>query len=86
MTAQAAAQLADTATYGWVILILMLVTDLGILQSIFDPVPMARQQWFICFGVALIFLIVGEIVKLILRMFGVGSEEDLGLGRQVRLV
>ncbi len=76
MTARADAQLAETAAYGWVILILMLVTELGILQSIFDTVPMTRQQWFICFGVALVFLIVGEIVNLILRLFGVGSEED----------
>jgi Ca2+-transporting ATPase len=62
--------------YGWVIVILMLVTELGILQSIFDTVPLTRQQWFICFGVALLFLIASEIVKFILHLFGVGKEED----------
>ncbi len=60
--------------YGWVILILMLVTELGVLQSIFDTAPLTGQQWGICFGVALLFLFAGEIVKLILRLFGVGSD------------
>jgi Ca2+-transporting ATPase len=62
--------------YGWVILALLFVTELGILQSIFDTVPLTRQQWGICFGVALLFLFAGEIVKLILRLIGVGREEN----------
>jgi len=62
--------------YGWVILILILVTELGILQGIFDTVPMTTQQWGICFIVALLFLFAGEIIKVILRLFGVGSKED----------
>jgi Ca2+-transporting ATPase len=62
--------------YGWVILILMLVTELGILQGIFDTVPLTRQQWGICFGVAILYVFASEIAKVILRLFGVGSEED----------
>jgi Ca2+-transporting ATPase len=62
--------------YGWVILILILVTELGLLQGIFDTVALTRQQWGICFIVALLFLFVGEIVKLILRLVGVRGEED----------
>jgi Ca2+-transporting ATPase len=62
--------------YGWVILVLILVTELGILQSIFDTVALTSQQWGICFIVALLFLFASEIVKLILGLFGVGSEED----------
>jgi Ca2+-transporting ATPase len=62
--------------YGWVILILILVTELELLQGIFDTVPMTEQQWGICFIVALLFLFAGEIVKFILRLFGVGREED----------
>lgn len=62
--------------YGWVILILMFVTELGVLQSIFDTVPLTRQQWFACFGVTLLFLLASEIVKLILGWFGLGGEED----------
>jgi Ca2+-transporting ATPase len=62
--------------YGWIILILLLVTEIGILQSIFNTVPMTKEQWGICFSVALLFLIVSEIAKLILRLFGVGKEED----------
>jgi Ca2+-transporting ATPase len=62
--------------YGWIILALLLVTELGILQGIFDTVPMTQQQWGICFTVALLFLFVSEIAKLILRLFGVGSKEE----------
>jgi Ca2+-transporting ATPase len=62
--------------YGFVILALILVTELGILQSIFDTVPLTGQQWGICFIVALLYIFVGEIVKLFLRLFGVGSKED----------
>jgi Ca2+-transporting ATPase len=62
--------------YGWVILVLLLVTELGILQGIFDTVSLTRQQWGICFIVALLFLFAGEIAKLILSLLGVGKEED----------
>jgi Ca2+-transporting ATPase len=62
--------------YGFVILALILVTELGILQNVFDTVSMTGQQWGICFIVALLYIFVGEIVKLILRLFGVGSKED----------
>ena len=61
--------------YGWVILILLLVTELSVLQGIFDTVPLTRQQWGICFGVALGFFFLGELVKLILRLLGVGKED-----------
>jgi Ca2+-transporting ATPase len=57
-------------------LALLLITELGILQGIFDTVPLTRQQWGICFIVALLFLFAGEIFKLILRLIGVGREED----------
>ena len=62
--------------YGWVILILLLVTELGVLQGIFDTVPLTSQQWGICFVVALLFFIVGEFFKWILRLLGVGKVED----------
>ncbi len=62
--------------YGWVILILLLVTELGVLQGIFDTVPLTRQQWGICFFVAFLFLFASEVVKLIFRLFGGGSKEN----------
>jgi Ca2+-transporting ATPase len=62
--------------YGWIILAMLMVTELGILQSMFDTVPMTRQQWGICFIVAALFLFASEIAKLILRWLGVGKEED----------
>jgi hypothetical protein len=55
---------------------MILVTELGIFQRIFETVSMTRQQWGICFIVALLFLFAGEIAKLILRWFGVGSKKD----------
>jgi Ca2+-transporting ATPase len=62
--------------YGWVILVLILVTELGLLQGVFDTVALTGQQWGICFIVAILFLFASEIVKLILRWIGVGGDED----------
>jgi len=62
--------------YGWVILILILVTELGILQGIFDTVSMTGQQWGICFIVALLFVFVGELAKLIIKLFDLRKEDD----------
>jgi Ca2+-transporting ATPase len=62
--------------YGWIILILILLTEIGLFQRIFDTVPLTNQQWGICFIVAFLFLFAGEIAKLILRWLGVGREKD----------
>jgi Ca2+-transporting ATPase len=62
--------------YGWIILALILVTELGMLQNIFDTVPLTRQQWGICFLAGLFFIVIGEITKFILRLLGVGKKES----------
>jgi Ca2+-transporting ATPase len=62
--------------YGWIILILILLTEIGMFQRIFDTVPLTNRQWGICFIVAFLFLFASEIVKLILRWLGVGKEKD----------
>jgi Ca2+-transporting ATPase len=62
--------------YGWIILILILLTEIGMFQRIFDTVPLTNQQWGICFIVAFLFLFAGEIAKLTLRWLGVGKEKD----------
>ena len=42
--------------YGWVLLALVLVTELGLFQKIFDTAPLTRPQWVISLAAAAIFL------------------------------
>jgi Ca2+-transporting ATPase len=60
--------------YGWVVLVLLLVTEIGILQNIFDTESLTRQQWGICLAAVLVFFFVSEIIKLILRAVGLGKK------------
>jgi Ca2+-transporting ATPase len=62
--------------YGWIILILILLTEIGMFQRIFNTVPLTNQQWGICFIVAFLFLFASEIAKLILSWLVVGKEKD----------
>jgi len=61
--------------YGWVLLTLVLVIEIGILQRIFDTKALTRQQWGICLAAVLLFFLVSEIIKLILRLVGLGKKE-----------
>jgi Ca2+-transporting ATPase len=54
--------------YGWVILILVLVTEIGLFQRIFDTESLTLQQWGVCLAAAVVFVIVSEVVKVILRL------------------
>jgi Ca2+-transporting ATPase len=54
--------------YGWVLLVLVLVTEIGLLQRIFGTEPLTLQQWGVCVLAAAGFFFVSEIVKLILRL------------------
>ncbi|MFA9491713.1 MAG: cation-translocating P-type ATPase [Anaerolineales bacterium] len=54
--------------YGWILLSLVLVTEIPLLINIFDTQPLTMQQWGICIVAAFLFLFVGEIVRLILRL------------------
>ncbi len=54
--------------YGWVLIVLVLVTEIGLFQRIFETVPLTLRQWGVCLVSALFFLIVSEILKLILRL------------------
>ncbi len=60
--------------YGWVLLILVLVTEIGLLQRIFGTEPLTLNQWGVCVLAVVVFFIVSEIVKLILRL--VGRQEE----------
>ncbi len=55
-------------SFGWVLLALILVTELGLLQRIFGTTSLSPQQWSVCLLAVVIFLIVGEIFKFFLRM------------------
>ncbi|MCP4212873.1 MAG: cation-translocating P-type ATPase [Halieaceae bacterium] len=55
--------------YGWVVLVLVLVTELPLLQRVFETQSLTPQQWGICLIAAVLFLLVGEILKVVLRLF-----------------
>jgi Ca2+-transporting ATPase len=60
--------------YGWVILILILATELSFFQRILDTEPLSTQQWGICFAAALVFFFVGEFIKWGFRLFSKSEE------------
>jgi Ca2+-transporting ATPase len=60
--------------YGWVILILILATELSFFQRILDTEPLTTQQWGICFVAALVFFFVGEFIKWGFRLFSKSEE------------
>jgi P-type Ca2+ transporter type 2C len=53
--------------YGLAIIVVVLGTELGILQRILDTTELTRNQWLVCIGVASSLLVVEEITKFILR-------------------
>ena len=55
--------------YGWVILVLILVTEIPLLQRVFETASLTPQQWGICLMAAVLFLFASEILKVILRLF-----------------
>ncbi|MCP4367968.1 MAG: hypothetical protein GY797_07635, partial [Deltaproteobacteria bacterium] len=62
-------------SFGWVLLALVLVTELPLLQKIFQTESLNPEQWSICLIAALLYLMVGEIVKVLLRFTDKTSAE-----------
>jgi len=60
--------------YGWVILILILATELSFFQRLLDTEPLSTEQWGICFAAALVFFFVGEFIKWGFRLFSKSAE------------
>ena len=56
--------------YGWVLLVLVLVTEIGLLQRLFGTQSLTLQQWGVAVLTAVGFFFVSEIVKLLLRLVG----------------
>ncbi|MEA3336425.1 MAG: HAD-IC family P-type ATPase [Chloroflexota bacterium] len=63
-------------TYGFVILMAVLVTELPLFQNIFDTTSLTGQQWVICIAVAVSMLFLGEIGKWIIRLVMGESQES----------
>ncbi|MFC1721597.1 cation-translocating P-type ATPase [Patescibacteria group bacterium] len=59
--------------YGWIILAMFLLTEVGIFQRIFSTEPLTPLMWGICVGGGLFFLVAGEIARLILKLAKVGE-------------
>ena len=53
--------------YGVTLLLALLVTEMGLLQRIFDTVELSLDQWLICLGLAAILLVYEEASKYVLR-------------------
>ena len=62
--------------YGWILLAMVLLTEIGLFQRIFGTESMTLQQWGICVLAAFIFLIFGELYKVIWRLFNKDSDAD----------
>jgi P-type Ca2+ transporter type 2C len=64
---------AQLRLYGLAVILAILATELGFFQRILDTVPLTRDQWLICIGVASSLLVVEEATKFVLRRREVGS-------------
>ena len=53
--------------FGWAFLGSMLVTQLGVLQAVFDTTALTGTQWAICLVPGVVLLALGEVFKLVLR-------------------
>jgi Ca2+-transporting ATPase len=56
--------------YGIALLAIIVVTNIGFLQRIFDTVDLNLSQWSICIGLALTLVVVEELIKLVIRQRG----------------
>jgi Ca2+-transporting ATPase len=70
--------------YGLAALAIVLVTSLGILQSIFDTTSLTLGQWGVCVGIALSIVVVEELVKLFLRRRNRARDDLAGVPELVR--
>jgi len=53
--------------YGWIVLAMILVTEIGFFQRLFGTEPMELRQWGIVFLAAFVFIFLGELLKIILN-------------------
>jgi P-type Ca2+ transporter type 2C len=53
--------------YGLALILIILVTEIGVLHRFFSTVDLTLQQWGICVGIALTLVVVEELIKVFLR-------------------
>jgi Ca2+-transporting ATPase len=53
--------------FGWAVVGSLLITELGLLRNIFGTQPLNGTQWLLCLAPGVLLLLIGEVVKLILR-------------------
>ena len=53
--------------YGLALLLIVLVTEIGVLHRFFSTVDLTLTQWGICAGLALSLVVVEEVIKLFIR-------------------
>ena len=53
--------------YGFALVAMILVTEIGFLQRIFSMVDLTLGQWGICLGIALTLVVVEEVIKVFIR-------------------
>ena len=53
--------------YGLALILIILVTEIGVLHRFFSTVDLTLQQWGICVGIALTLVVVEELIKVVLR-------------------
>ena len=53
--------------YGLALILIVLVTEIGVLHRFFSTVDLTLQQWGICVGIALTLVVVEELIKVVLR-------------------
>jgi Ca2+-transporting ATPase len=58
--------------YGLAFLLVLLPTVLGFLQQVLDFQALSLEQWLLCFGFALVLLLVDEVIKFFMRRKRVG--------------
>ncbi len=57
------------AAYGWIILAMVLMSEIGLFQRLFGTTSMTLQQWGIIFLAAFAFLFFGELYKVVWNLF-----------------
>ena len=61
--------------FGFVILIMLLTTELPLLQRIFDAVSLNSSQWVVCVIAAAFALVGGEFSKLVYKIIKQDKED-----------
>ena len=54
--------------FGLSLLLIVLASELGVLQRVLDTAPLSGDQWLLCIGIAVALLLIDEVIKVGLRL------------------